>query len=60
METALDELLHNPSYTQAAQRFAARYANFNPKAQQAQMLQRVLELLEQPVAARESACTAKD
>ena len=49
MEHALDDLLNNPSYTQAAQRFAARYANFDAKVQQAQMLQRVLELLEQPI-----------
>jgi len=50
MENAFDDVLNNPKYTQSAQRFAARYSNFNPKIQQAQMLQRVLELLEKPVA----------
>jgi hypothetical protein len=40
--------LNNPKYTQSARRFAVRYSNFDPKIQQAQMLQRVLELLERP------------
>jgi UDP:flavonoid glycosyltransferase YjiC (YdhE family) len=48
MEITLDQLLIDPRYTEAAQRFAQRYANFNPQRQQAQMLQRVLELLDQP------------
>jgi UDP:flavonoid glycosyltransferase YjiC (YdhE family) len=59
MESVLDDLLTNPSYTEAAQRFAQRYSSFNPKVQQAQMLQRVLELLEQPVSTSIANCKSQ-
>jgi UDP:flavonoid glycosyltransferase YjiC (YdhE family) len=49
MAAALDQLLTDPKYTQAAQTFAKRYAKFDPQKQRAQMLERVLELLEGPV-----------
>ncbi len=57
IENLLDQLVANSRYAEAAQRFAARYKDFDPKVQQAQMLQRVLELLEQPAAQR-LACTS--
>jgi hypothetical protein len=49
MESVLEQLLTDSRYTEAAQRFARKYSSFNPKIQRAQMLKRVLELLEQPI-----------
>jgi hypothetical protein len=39
-------LANLPAHTQAAQAFAAKYANFDPEAQRNKMLARTLELLE--------------
>jgi UDP:flavonoid glycosyltransferase YjiC (YdhE family) len=41
----LNEVVEDPECTEAARRFAAKYADFNPKKQQEEMLRRTLELL---------------